>query len=208
MHTHTFTASIDYLFSGISQTLPFHTFGPAKRQHYLIHIILSGQGVLFTENSQYHLNAGDCFLIRPDGTNFYQSDIKNPWTYAWLSFDGPEVKQIIESYSPFKNDHQIFHTENLEAYLAIISQTLQYTDGTPQNELILNHLVDQFLLNLLQETVIPHENNHPAKGSTLAIKAREYMDEHFDKGITVSEVATALNIDRSYLTRIFTNAWC
>ncbi|KRN75092.1 hypothetical protein IV73_GL000852 [Weissella kandleri] len=203
--THTFQASIFYIFSGISQTLPFHTFGPAKRHDFIIHFVLSGQGLFFVKDHQFQLKAGDAFLIRPQETSFYQSDIKNPWSYAWISFNGDQAAQIIEELSPFKNHQQVFHTSNNDQYLNLITETLNLSDASPQSELQLNLIVNQLLLQLSKENV-PHQAPAPAfKGSRLARLAREYIDNHYEQGISVSDVAHALNIDRSYLSRVFTN---
>ncbi|QIL50501.1 AraC family transcriptional regulator [Weissella coleopterorum] len=205
VNNHTFDASVYYLFSGISQTLPFHTFGPAKRRDYIIHFVLSGQGIFFTENEQFHLQAGDVFLIRPGESCFYQSDIKKPWTYAWISFNGNQAQQIIEHFSPFKNGHHVFNSINQNKYLNIIQKTLNLSDASPQSELKLNHLVHEFLIEITQEYPSQKDSKNKFKGSNLARKAREYMDEFFETGINVNDVAEALNINRSYLTRVFTN---
>ncbi|MGM5489258.1 AraC family transcriptional regulator [Weissella koreensis] len=205
VNNHTFNASIYYQFSGISQTLPFHTFGPAKRHDYIIHFVLNGQGIFFVDNEQFHLQAGDSFLIRPGESIFYQSDIKNPWTYAWISFNGSEAKQIIEHFSPFKNENHVFNTANQLKYLELIQKTLNWSDSSPQSELQLNQLVHELLIQVIQEYPSQKNPQNDFKGSKLARQAREYMDEYFETGINVNDVANELNVNRSYLTRVFTS---
>ena len=49
---------------------PHHSFGPAARNHYLFHYIISGKGLFVSTDSskkdtEYHLHAGQGFLISP-----------------------------------------------------------------------------------------------------------------------------------------------
>ena len=95
-----------------------HSFGPAKRNHYLFHYVISGTGVLFSDNSKghtetWHINAGEGFLIFPEQTNTYVADIKKPWEYIWLEFDGLRVKQALE-IAGFSKDMPIYRTKSQE----------------------------------------------------------------------------------------------
>lgn len=77
-----------------------HSFGPFVRNHYLFHYILNGQGTLFShavngEIHEYHLGAGQGFLICPGQINLYTADEKDPWKYVWLEFDGMRVPEFL-----------------------------------------------------------------------------------------------------------------
>ena len=85
-----------------------HSFGPAKRNHYLFHYVISGKGILFSENSKgetdkWHINSGEGFFIFPEQVNTYVADIQFPWEYTWLEFDGLRVKQALEVAGFSKN---------------------------------------------------------------------------------------------------------
>lgn len=79
---------------------PHHSFGPAARNHYLFHYIISGKGLFVSTDSskkdtEYHLHAGQGFLISPGQTNTYIADSLDPWEYAWVEFDGLKAPEII-----------------------------------------------------------------------------------------------------------------
>ena len=59
---------------GWEQCAPLHSYGPAKRNHYLFHFIFSGKGYLSSNDSSgvthlHRLEACQGFLICPDQVN-------------------------------------------------------------------------------------------------------------------------------------------
>ena len=56
-----------------------HSFGPAKRNHYLFHYIISGTGTLMADNAKgetqtYSIKSGQGFLIFPEQITTYYAD--------------------------------------------------------------------------------------------------------------------------------------
>ena len=85
---------------GYEQCEPYHTFGPAMRNHYLIHCILSGKGQYITnyrgEMFTYELEAGQAFLIEPNTLIYYSADGNDPWKYMWIEFDGLKGAEYVK----------------------------------------------------------------------------------------------------------------
>ena len=72
---------------------PAHSYGPAIRNHYLFHYILSGKGTFMWQDGKRRenkavLKAGQGFLISPGQITTYVADDRIPWEYCWLEFDG------------------------------------------------------------------------------------------------------------------------
>lgn len=64
---------------GWEECQPLHSFGPFVRNHYLLHHIISGQGMLFSHTTtgeihEYNLEADQTFLICPGQVNMYTAD--------------------------------------------------------------------------------------------------------------------------------------
>ena len=57
--------TLSVYFCGQEDCGPNHSFGPAMRPHYLLHVIFHGKGIYQCSGHTYHLKAGDAFLIRP-----------------------------------------------------------------------------------------------------------------------------------------------
>lgn len=62
---------------------PGHFYGPAVRNHYLIHYIHSGKEIFQVGDITYELKAGNGFLICPDIVTYYQADKEDP-SPSWL----------------------------------------------------------------------------------------------------------------------------
>lgn len=92
--TQYFNIGIQYRFSGFSQTMSLHNYGPTVRTHYIFHIILDGKGTFSVDDQQFHLSKGDIFLVRPDMIHRYISDANAPWSYCWLAIKGPVVSDF------------------------------------------------------------------------------------------------------------------
>ena len=58
------------------------------RDHFLIHLILSGQGRFLLDGIEYKLKSGQGFTLFPGVPAEYIADRKDPWTYCWIGFSG------------------------------------------------------------------------------------------------------------------------
>ena len=61
-------------YCGYAKCEPLHSFGPAVRPNYLIHLILDGKGVYQIGDTKYELSKGQGFLIEPEVQTFYQAN--------------------------------------------------------------------------------------------------------------------------------------
>lgn len=185
---------------GYSQTEPGHTYGPAVRSYYLIHYILSGKGTFERGGQRYHLHAGHGFLITPESQTRYASDLTEPWSYVWVGFNGRQAPKIIKSLG-----------------LAAENPCFSVGDGSGLKECVLAMLkrssvaqADKYycwgkffefisLIAGARREFLPKsdENNYVAQ-------ATEYIENHIHEPITVQEIAKYLNMNRSYLSTLFT----
>ena len=72
-----------------------HEYGPAVRDHYLFHYIVSGKGKFCSEGKVYDLRAGHCFLIHPNRLTIYRADKDDPWEYIWIGFCGSKAESLV-----------------------------------------------------------------------------------------------------------------
>ena len=57
---------------------PGHSYGPAVRDHYLVHLVLSGKGIYRYADTELSLGAGDGFLILPGETHLLSGRCERP----------------------------------------------------------------------------------------------------------------------------------
>ena len=192
---------------GMEQCSPSHSYGPAARNHFLFHYIISGTGTLYADDSTgttktYHLKSGEGFLIFPNQITTYIADKELPWEYVWIEFDGLRAKEAMDT-AGFSLDRPIFHTkkrdmsQKMEEELVYIAT---HSDETIFN--IIGHLylfLDYFTRSTVSTVV---------KGSTklqdyYIKEAITYIEQNFQNDISVVDIANRLGINRSYFDKIF-----
>lgn len=87
--------SVTVYYCGYEKCESGHFWGPAVRNQYLLHYVISGCGTYVVGGETYTLHAGSCFLIRPGERTLYTADRKDPWEYMWVAFDGFDVLEIL-----------------------------------------------------------------------------------------------------------------
>ena len=87
---------------------------------------MDGKGSYTVNGITYFLSANQMFLIRPGEEVRYGADPEEPWTYAWVGFDGIRAEAILkncgfsrQSYVlPFKKRDEV--EEQINAILASV----------------------------------------------------------------------------------------
>ena len=72
--------------AGNNVNLPI-LFGPAARNHYIFHYVISGTGTLMADDSsgntiKYQVKSGQGFMLFPNQINTYIADQDLPWEYT------------------------------------------------------------------------------------------------------------------------------
>ena len=101
---------------GREKCSPAHSFGPAARNHYLFHYVISGTGVLYSydndgNTNEYHIKSMQGFMIFPNQITTYVADKDMPWEYVWIEFDGLRAKAIVEA-SGFSPDNPVYRARS------------------------------------------------------------------------------------------------
>lgn len=192
---------------GWEQCDPSHSFGPAARNHYLFHYVISGTGTLIAENSKnesitYQIKSGQGFMIFPGQVCTYIADHEIPWEYTWLEFDGLRAKETIE-LAGLNTDQPVY-----KARYKDISETMK-------NEMlhIVNHKQESSFhqighLYLFIDSLVRSSNSTQVnKGNTLRdfyIKeAFSFIEQNFQNDISIEDIAASCGLNRSYFGKIF-----
>lgn len=178
-----------------------HSFGPAVRQHYLFHYVISGKGVLYTEHGAFPVNPREGFLIYPHDVTTYCADENEPWHYMWLEVDGLAASRI------FKECHL---SRKSPIYRPIIYSDLP--DELRYLQEIVAHDQDQWLkvvgLSYLFFSALtansPQDIEEKVNAKERHLnKALKYMENNYHENITIESLAGYCNINRSHLSRLF-----
>jgi len=192
---------MDIYVSGVQNCKANHPFGPAVRDYFLVHYIYKGKGKFIVNNKTYHLSAGQGFLICPDIVTYYEADSDNPWTYAWIGFNGLKAKTYLEQAN-LTQDNPIFSTKE-NSIKKIFDKMKVVNDLKKGKELELLGLLYLFLSKLIKD----NDNLNSDKENPKEIYLKEaikYIHKNYDRyDLTVSQITEYIGVDRTYLWSIF-----
>lgn len=194
----------DYYFSycGFAKTESKHSFGPAIRDQYLIHIILEGEGYYSIKNQKYYLSKGQGFIIPPNVSTFYQSDEKNPWSYVWMGVGGKNMNHYLKLLG-INHDHLSFDVRNLNDFKAAVFECFAYEQDDLINEIVLQKQAYKFLELLVKSSAIPKQEIITKKMNPYVSQSLEIISKQAHKNISVRSLSEQLSINPSYLSRLF-----
>ena len=167
---------------GEEACMPGYSFGPIAREHTLIHFVRSGRGTLCCNGIEYPVSAGEAFIICQDDIAVYTADKEEPWSYAWIAFDG-ELSEHFRLLPPV-----VPYTTDWAREIALLDRD----GGTVE------HLVASKLFLMYSEWFSGRkEKNDYVK------TIKDYVNAKLTQSISVEEIARQMNLDRRYLSRLF-----
>ena len=195
---------------GYEQCDPGHSFGPATRNHYLFHYILSGTGTLMADNAKgetqtYSIKSGQGFIIFPGQINTYIADKQLPWEYMWIEFDGLRIKESL-SVTDLCKDAPIYHSHSKELREKLADEMLYIVNHPHESSFrLIGHLY-LFMDYLLQSAKSTKLVSSGRMSDYYIKEAINYIEQNFQNNISIEDIATVCGINRSYLGKIFRNS--
>ena len=191
---------------GMEQCPPAYSFGPATRNHYLFHYVLSGTGRLMANDSrgishEYQIRSGEGFMIFPRQINTYIADPKLPWEYIWIEFDGMRAREIIET-AGLSPDHPVYHAaykdlrENMKDEMLYIAE---HHDAPPFH--LMGHLY--LFIDYLSRSSSSQMTTSGRVRDFYIKEALNYIEQNFPNDISIENIASFCGLNRTYFGRIF-----
>ena len=192
---------------GKEQCEPAHSFGPASRNHYLFHFVISGTGTLMADNSKgetkiYQIKSGQGFMIFPRQITTYVADQNLPWEYVWVEFDGLRAKEIVEM-TGLSPDNPVYHAHSKELREEMKKEMLymaEHGDESPFH--LIGHLY--LFIDYMSRSSVSMRFSSEGRVRDFYIKeALTYIEQNFQNDISVESLAKSCGLNRSYFGRIF-----
>ena len=191
---------------GYEKCQPLHSFGPAVRNHYLFHYIVSGKGTLSVDHNnvsrEYPLQGGAGFLIEPGRITTYTADLHDPWEYCWIEFDGLKAREILEG-AGLSSDSPVF-TPQTEQAGEILRKEMVYLSSCSVSSSY--HLIGHLFLvmdAILTGAATRRKTQNGKRTQFYTNEAISFIYANYALPITVEDIAKRLNLDRSYFGKIF-----
>ncbi len=160
-----------------------HFYGPAVRTHWLIHFVVSGFGIFKIGDRRYTVRPGEMFIIPPFQETYYQADSENPWSYIWVGFTADQPLPMVLP--------DVVRCPEAVAVFDAMKDCASFTGG--RSAFVSGKLWELFALLLGKEQ---------QQDDYIKI-AMDFIHTEYMIGITVEEIATRLNLDRTYFSALF-----
>lgn len=180
---------VNPLICGHHECEPSHRYGPATREHYLIHYVLQGRGTLYNERGIHKIDTQQIFVIRPGEVTTYEADATDPWFYTWIGFDAsPTIAAL------FNQD--VYNAVGGES---IFRQMLNSKRQVGREFFLCSKIFE--LITLLQSQDIAIEEST----SRYVRIAKNFIETNYNKEVKIAQLAENLRLDRSYFSHLFTS---
>ncbi|MDQ0150225.1 AraC family transcriptional regulator [Eubacterium multiforme] len=175
-------------------------FEYAPIDYYLIHYIVEGEGTAIINGVKYVLKKGDGFLIPPKATNKYFPCKKNPWKYKWIGFNGTECKRLLNLCGFSKDNYSFRYTKD-----NCINNYFDNIFDCSNNGDLFSSI--GYLYLFLGTLIREHDNNksdyNVSNENTYVTKALDFIHKNYTEDISISDIASEININRSHLFKLF-----
>ena len=185
--------------TGYEQCDNGYIWGPALRDHYLIHYVVSGSGILRCNQQEYTIGAGMLFIIFPSQVASYQADARDPWQYNWVGFNGTDARRLVK-LTGLSKDCPVLQCDDPETTSALLRGIADASDNTAAADAEMVGRLYLFLAHLMKS------NRTRSVGDThqtYVDNALRYIQYNYASDIGVADIARYVGISRSQLYRAF-----
>lgn len=191
-----------YLYElGTNKCEPLYSYEHLVKNRIIVHFVVNGKGILRLNNKQYDIGPHQVFLIPENIRAYYQADKDDPWEYIWFHIGGPKIPLILKEagltpqnpvYKPMACADII---EDLAWDILSHYNRQYYCVGN------LYKICDYMIENA------EHKEEPSIENSLLYVKnVISYIQLKYSEPIKIEDIADALGLNRSYLTRLFKDA--
>lgn len=186
---------------GMEKCNPSHSYGPAIRDHFLIHYVLEGKGSFSIDGKTYSISKGSGFLIPPNVITYYIADKEDPWTYVWVGFKGINVEDFLKSVGLTRNNPLFFNSNSgfMEECLENMIEASKLKFGS---ELRLNGYLNIFLSEFLENAKKDMVSNSDYKDFYIE-KALLYISNNFSRELSIGNISSHIGLNKNYFSSLF-----
>ena len=186
---------------GREECLPGHRYGPAVRDHFLIHYVSTGKGIFMPPGGAVHqLSAGQGFIIFPGDVTTYQADYEQPWHYAWIGYDGPDAPSLTAQVG-LSHESPIFSAGPAEEITALLHLLYNQAGEMRMGQMAAVGGLFQFMAHIGEESA---RQVSASLEEEYFMKARWFIEGNYHRPIRIADVADYVGLSRSQLFRVFT----
>lgn len=178
---------------------PKHSYGPAIRDHYLIHFVTKGCGKFYIDDLTFEIKENQGFLICPEDVTYYEADENMPWNYIWVGFNGLKAPEYIRQMG-LNRYNPIINTKNSDLVCEYLNKVFESTKLEHGREIRMLGYLYLFLSLIIEESKVNQTVNYKYE---YIQKALEYIEMNYSRSISIKNLADHVGLNRSYFSTLF-----
>lgn len=182
--------------AGSQQCVPNQSWGPAVRDHYLLHYVVAGKGIYTCGGRKYRPTAGEAFVIFPGDLVSYRPDAQDPWEYHWVGFVGAEAKGLLRLCG-FSKEQPVRRLAGTPAEDLLHIYEANGPSAAAEAQMIGRLWI--FFANCIRENPKPA----PFAAPEYLTQALRFIRGNFAEDFSVAQLAEHVGVSRSQLYRAF-----
>ena len=200
-NTNNFDLNVDHY--GAEICAKNYSFGPTVRDNYVLHFIVDGKGKFTIDGITTQLKTGDMFILPKGKVTFYQADGEHPWTYLWVGFSGSKAENILSKTQLLDRYfcHSTLESKVLDQIVKLTQFRDQKLDDVTELQLIAE--LYKLLAFLMEELPSKSMSDSNILIQNYIKQTKKIIHTQYSKTLKVSQIAKKLNLNRSYLYKIF-----
>lgn len=178
-------------------------FGPTIRDNFVLHFIVDGKGKFTIDGQTTELGVGDMFILPKGKVTFYQADKEHPWTYLWVGFSGSKAESILSKTQLLEQYfcHSTLKSKVLDQIVKLTQFRDQKLDDVTELQLIAE--LYKLLAYLIEESPSKAISDGSILIQNYIRQTKKIIHSQYGTSLKVGEIANKLNLNRSYLYKIF-----
>lgn len=168
-------------------------FRPKGIEHYQLLFTKSGEGTAVTHQGKLSVKEHSVFIIPPNTAHNYRGKV-NPWKTYCITFNGIAAQHIL------KNETGVFRLANFDLYETMFFNILECKnkeDFIYKSSGLLYPLLLQLKKDILSKSTGKEKTNEVIK----------YMEENYNRQITLPELARIANLTPQSFCRSFKSTY-
>lgn len=181
---------------GYSSDINETKFGPATRNEYLIHYVVSGKGY-FNGNV---VEEGSGFLISPKTFEHYYADKEDPWTYLWIISKDPDMEYFFKMHSADSKTgiFQFRHKHIVERIIEIMRHS--------KGECFFSSAqLTEYFLTIYNNCIYTENKSFSSSAKVYFDFSVNYINSNLHTELSVANLCEKLGISQPYLYKVFKN---
>lgn len=190
----------EYCFQGLTQPFPNHF-----HEYYVIGFVENGERVLSCKNQEYTIRKGDILLFNPGDNHACVQSGGEALGYRSISITKEVMRDLAEEITGSRElpgfSPSVVSDEEAACYLRALHESVMNHDrgfGKEENLLLL-------ISRLIQQYGRPFETCVPECREEIE-KACEFMEQHYNQRIYLTEICRHVGLSKSTLLRAFTKS--